>query len=291
MPERIPSPEQKEFGRQVEIVLKFIRHGERTKEGKLTDYGRSITAERAQQSGLKEEGFDAVKAVGSNAGFKNPAGRGRSLETADIYAHEIAGDEQFATRAQKILNYETFVNKDPFDWNVVYNSNLPDNFETLSDEEKVVAAKKAQATTLNHLIALDTPEAQAMKQEAAGSFAYLIDHYMQMTKRLKSESKVLIPAGTHGGVMEFVLQQALVRKDKNGQEVVGFKDIAEIGGEFSPSEAYDVDIATDEDGNVGELKVSFDSPARPSLQGAHLDKARLEELKNFYAELHKDKEL
>lgn len=100
--ENIPSPERKESGRQVEIVLKFIRHGERTKEGALTDYGRSITAERAQQSGLQEKGFDAVKAVGSNAGPKNPRGMGRSLETADIYAHEIAGDEQFASRAQKV---------------------------------------------------------------------------------------------------------------------------------------------------------------------------------------------
>jgi hypothetical protein len=285
--ESIPSPEQKEFGRQVEIVLKFIRHGERTKEGTLTDHGRDITAERARESGLEEAGFDAVKAIGSNAGPKNPDGMGRSLETADIYGYEIGGDAQFATRAQKALNYQTFVNQEPFDWLAFYNSNLPENFNELSDEEKVNAAKQAQVATVNHLINLDTPEAKGYRQEAAGSFAYVIDHYAQMAKRLKSESKVLIPAGTHGGVMEFVLREALVRKDRDGKEIIGFSDLDEIGGEFSPSEGYDVDIETDEDGNLGPLKVSFDNKSRPTGD-FYLDKAKLEELKDFYIKLHSD---
>jgi hypothetical protein len=284
--ERDISPESKDFGKNVEIMLKFIRHGERSKDGKLTDYGRSVTAERARQSEFKKEDFDAVKAIGSNAGSKNEKGMARSLESADIYAHEIAGDEQFVTRSQKILNYENFVSKEPFDWAEVYNSNLPADFETLSDDEKAAAGKKAQTATVNHLITLDTPEAQAMRQEAAGSFAFLIDHYMKMAKKLKSESKVLIPAGTHGGVMEFVLQQALVRKDEDGKEVVGFKDIADIGGEFSPSEGYNVDIATDEEGKPTDLKVSFDNENRPALRDAHLDVAKLEELKDLYAKLH-----
>jgi broad specificity phosphatase PhoE len=282
------SPERKEFGRDVEIVLKFIRHGERDKSGRLTDYGRGITTERAKRSGLRDENFDAVKGVGSNAGARNSSGQGRALETANIYAHEIAGDEQFVTRAEKVLNYETLANKYPFDWTEVYNSYLPEHFDVLSDEEKANAAKKAQTAVVNYLINLDSPEANAVKDESAGSFAYFIDHYMKMAKRLRSESKVLIPAGTHGGVMEFILQKALVRKDEKGNDVVGFQDLDEIGGEFSPSEAYNVDITTDQEGEPGELKVSFDNPLRQHLQGAYLDKAKLAELKDFYAALHKD---
>lgn len=282
MPENIPSSEQKEFGENVEVVLKFIRHGERTKEGALTDYGRAVTAERGQESGLQDKGFDAVKAIGSNAGPKNPDGIGRSLETADIYAYEVAGDAQFVTRARDILNFEKFINKLPFDWTSFYNSHLPGDFEKLSDQEKVVAARNAQTATINHLMSLDAPRAQEYIKEAAGSFAYIIDHYIQIAKRLKSGSEVLIPAGTHGGVMEFVLQQALVRKDENGKEVVGFKNFDEIGGGFNPSESYDVDIATDENGDLKELAVSFEKDSgRPALRDAHLDLTKLEELKDF----------
>ena len=211
---------------------------------------------------------------------------GRALETADIYAHEIVGDEAFNTRTNDILNYKTLITKPPYDHIGIYNSNLPENFSELPDEEKAVAAKKAQTATVNHLLSLTGPEADAYKKEVAGSFAYVVDHYMKMAKRLNEGSQVLIPAGTHGGTMELLLQQAMVHGDKDGNKKVGFTDISEIGGEMNPSDSYNVDIATDERGEYKTLKVLFDSPGRPQEE-MYLDVDRVKELAGYYQELHK----
>jgi hypothetical protein len=285
-PERMHSPESKEFGENVEIVLKFIRHGERDLEGNLTEHGRTITKERAQTSDIKAADFDAVKAIGSAAGPAGSSGMGRSLETADIYAHEIAGDGAFRTRAYSVLNYGTLKSKIPFDWSVIYAAHLPENFSAMSPEEKVGAAKKAEAAVMDHLVGLHTPEAEAYKREAAGSLAYVIDHYRRMAQRMESGSKVLMPAGTHGGVMEFVLQEALVRTGDDGEKIKGFANLAEIGGEFNPSEAFNVDIATDEDGKEKPMKVTFDNKDRP-LGEFYLDPDTMAELKDEYLKLHK----
>lgn len=286
------SPEQPEnkveYGKNAEIVLKFIRHGERDKEGNLLDYGREVTKQRAIESGIQPTEVNAVKAIGSPAGPVGETGMQRSLETAHIYAHEIAGDEAFKTRAEKVLSYETYVNPSPYNHTEVYNSFLPEDYDSLDDEAKATAAAVAQSETVNHLINLDTPEARAYKQEIAGSYAYVIDHYQRVAKRLNEDSKVLMPAGTHGGLMEFLLEEALVRTDKEGNQVRGFRNLEEIGGAFMPSEAFNVDIATDENGNNKQLVVTFDNSSRPAASEMYLDETRLRELRNYYQKLHSE---
>jgi len=279
------SPER---GKNVKIVLKIIRHGERTKEGLLTDYGRKITREKARESGVNPEEFTAIKAVGSNAKPLGPTGVGRSLETASIYADELAGDKAFQARAKSMLSYETLKFPTPYNHLEIYNSNLPDNFTELSDKEKVVAAKKANEATINHLIALHTPEAEKYKKEIAGAFAYFIEHYEKMAERLKSDSKVLMPSGTHGGLIEPFLQQTLVRVLENGQEIQGFEKLEEIGGDFDPSEAFNVEITTDVKGKSNLLKIIFDNPKRVGFKEAYLDREKIKELSEFYKEIHKE---
>ncbi len=277
------SPER---GRNIRIILKMIRHGERTKEGLLTDYGRKVTRERARESGIKAGEFEAVKAVGSTAGPKSPTGMGRSLETAHIYAEELAGEKAFQARAKDMLSYETLKSSSPYDHRAVYNANLPPNFEELSDEEKAKAAKKANEAAINHFLSLDTPEAEAFKKEVAGAFAYFVEHYEKMAKHLKSGSRVLLPSGTHGGLMEPFLQQTLVRRLEDGREILGFKKLEEIGGDFDPSEAFNVEVGTDNAGSPTTLKVTFDNPDRPKPTEAYLDRERLHELSEYYQKLH-----
>ncbi|HBA36801.1 TPA: hypothetical protein DCZ15_02885 [Candidatus Falkowbacteria bacterium] len=278
--------QQERFGRNVKILIKFMRHGERGKDLQLLDLGRDITKRKAVESGIKQDDFDAVKAIGSNASpIKEDIKMGRALETTDIYATEIAGDEKFKTRVNDILSYEKLVSPRPYNHTEIYNKNLPDNFDELADAEKIVAAKKAQMATVNYLIGLSTPEAVQYKKEIAGSFAYVVKHYQAMAKKLNSGSKVLLPAGTHGGTMEFLLQQALVVK--NGDKgKIGFNDIKEIGGEFDPSDSYNVDIQTDDNGEFKELKISFDNQDRPQEE-MFLDPDKVNELAEFYELLHK----
>lgn len=285
--EKEPFPEK---GRNVYICLKFIRHGERTKEGELTDYGRKITREKATASGIKEEEFDAFKAIGSPAGPKGPRGMPRSLETADIYVEEIGGDKKFITRGKKILSFESIVSKPPYNHTEIYNANLPKNFEQLSDEEKVIAARKAQAVTVDYLFSLKTPEAISYRKEIAGAFAYLVNKYKEMAGRLESGSRVLMPAGTHGPLPECFLQEALIRKTDDGQEIRGFKDIGEIGGPLDPSESFSLDIQTDENGEFKRLNLTFDNPERPTAPEMYLNPDNLNELQKYYKKLHKKNE-
>lgn len=278
--------EEKERGQNVEIVLKFMRHGERDREGNLLDIGRDITRQKAQESGIQAGDFDAVKAIGSDASpISDKSGMPRALETAHIYAQEIEGDDAFNTRVNSVLNYETLVTKAPYNHKEVYNSYLPDDFDEISSEEKILASKIANLSTINHIFHLKGDEAEKFRKEIAGSSAYVIDHYIKMTKKLNNGSRILIPAGGHGSILEFILQRALVFKGEDGKTKTGFDDLSEIGGDFNPSEAFSIGIKTDDNGDLETVTVSFDSPDRPRGDMS-LDIDKVKELSEFYQLLH-----
>lgn len=307
--EEVPKVESRpEKGSEVKIALMFIRHGERTTKGELTDYGREISAEKGEEiaeEGFFQDEFDAVKPYGSPAGPKSSVEvpdlsasesptketlMGRSVETAHIFGNKFAeasGYESLNTRNNPALSYETVKNPMPYNHTQIYNSLLPENFETLLDQEKAMAAKKAQIQTVNHLMNLDTPEAKAYKDEVAGAYSYTITHYEEMTERLKSGSKVLMPTGVHSPMMEVFLQKTLMRKDADGNIINGFEDITEIGGEFDPSEGYVVEIETDANGKILPLKISFPNKNRPQTE-MRLDPEKIKEFADHYKNLHKD---
>jgi hypothetical protein len=272
------------YGKNVEVIIKFMRHGERDKEGVLLDVGRRVTKEKAEDSGIKPTDFHAVKAIGSNAYPQGERNIGRSLETADIYSHAIAGDEAFNTRRNEQLNYMNLKSPLPLDHQEVYNSLLPKNFDDLSDEGKIKASKKAQSAEVDMLFSLDSEAAENYRKECAGAYAYVIDHYQRVAKRLKTDSRVLLPAGGHGGMMEFLLQQALVRR-VDGIEKIGLEKVEEIGGEFDPSDSYNIDIKTDDEGKFAALKVSFDNKNRPQEE-MYLDPDKFAECLEYYKKLH-----
>lgn len=280
----LSTPEKVEYGKDVDVLVKFIRHGDRSKENYLTDFGRETTRQRAQESGHRAEDFGAVKAIGSTVGPYNEAGQGRALETADIYTHEIAGDEAFQTRRSEILSYENIVTPAPYNHREIYNANLPENFDSLSPEEKAAAGVKAQEAVVRHVLSLGGEPADTYKKEWAGSFAYVVEHYIKVAHRLKPHSRVMIVAGGHGNG-ELLLQQALIRRNDQGDEVRGLNTLEEIGGQINTSEAFTVEVATDESGKEKAIKLTFDNPDRPATE-MYLDRATVQKLADFYRQLH-----
>ncbi|MFA6271916.1 MAG: hypothetical protein WC693_02290 [Patescibacteria group bacterium] len=285
-PDTDPNPEK---GRNVRIVIKFIRHGERSDDGRLLDSGREDTQELAK--GVDKEQFDAVKAIGSNhgpaSGVETKGGTrkmGRALETSHIFASEVDEDEEFTSRASEILDPDNLHAPAPYDHKAMVKSFLPENYEDLPEEEKNKLYKEAHQKTLNYaLLELHSPEALMWKMERAGAFANIIEHYQKMATRLKSGSKVLLPAGTHSPYLEMILQFALVRENEAGQDWQISPE--EIGGAFYPSEAYNVEIETDDAGALKELGINFDNPERP--QGKlKLDADTIKYLSEHYEELH-----
>lgn len=128
--------EKIDYGRNVGILLKFIRHGDRTKDNYMTDFGREKTRKNAEESCIKKNDFGAVKAIGSTVGPYNERGMGRALETSHIYAQEVAGDEAFNTRPTEVLSYDKLASPFPYDHKKIFVANLPTNFDTLFPEQK-----------------------------------------------------------------------------------------------------------------------------------------------------------
>lgn len=295
------SKESIERGKNVTILLKIIRHGLRNpKDNMLTDMGRDITREKARESDVSREDFDYIKAIGSTTGpYVDVEGKkmsrlaevggqkmGRALETAHIYANEVAPDNSLNTRPTEVLDYTKIVSPVPYNHKAIYDANLPENFESLSKEEKVEAQAKAQIAVTEHILGLTGSEAEQYRKEAAGSIAYIITHYQEVAHRLKSGNKALIPAGIHGSFIEFLMKAALVRKDADGKEIRGFSTLDEIGRPHSPSEAFTIDVETDESGNDKPLKFTFDDIDRPDLGEMELDRQIVKELAEFYKSLH-----
>ena len=288
MSEQAPKFEKgqaKETGRKVLLILKVIRHGERTKDGELTDYGRTVTRQKAGEAALPE--VSGGKAVGSPFKPKESLRPPRSLETADIYIEELfrAGrlQKKYATRARQILNPESLKTPPPFDWIEFYNSQLPADFEALSDEQKAEASHKAQTACVDRVLTMEgTAE---FNQEIAGSFAFFIDNYLRLVEELKDGSRILYVAGSHGGLMEPFLQECLIRKNRENQIKRGFERLEEIGGAFRPSEAFNVIIETDEQGER-KVSVNFDDPSRLPGETMTLDLEKIKELAEEYTRRH-----
>jgi hypothetical protein len=67
--------ESLEKGKDVEVLIEFIRHGERALDGTLTDLGRRITKEKGRAVKFPSGTPHAVKAIGSSAGPKQQVRR------------------------------------------------------------------------------------------------------------------------------------------------------------------------------------------------------------------------
>lgn len=292
--------ESPERGKNVKFIVQFIRHGVRDPQGNLSEIGKTVTRQLAQEHATSLGVFDVVKAVGSTARPKNTsADTARSLVTAGIYARGIS-DKAYTTRPEERLNYdETTQTPFPYDHTKIYNEALGnimekrglrlEEFGQLSDQDKQVLSHEAQKITIDAAIGTRGDMAEKWKDEVAGAFADYLEHCINVTKYLKSGSRVLQPAGTHGGLMEWLLIRALVWEDSQKrihQGVNTAEEFEELGGAFDSSESYQVFVETDNKKKVSRLKVRFMNPRRP--QGdMYLDADKVHGLADFFRGMHK----
>jgi hypothetical protein len=293
-----------EKGANVEIVLHILRHGDRNLNGSLEEYGRERTREVARASHLSKESFNVVKSFGSTAGPKSKVHgekleMQRSLETAHIFGREISSGNLYKTRSRDILTPDTLISDRPFDYLKMHGDFSDEyirdvlgyenkSFDNLSDNEKKEVSEYADARSVEHLMNLQTKDALDIRKEITGSFAVLIEHYIKMAKnKLKSNQKLLFPLGSHTGMIEPFLAETVIWKDKDGNEKLG-ATLDEIGGNFKPSEGFDIVLKIDGKGNLEQVNIRFDNPKR--LNGnARLNMQNVGEFAEFYRELHRDK--
>lgn len=300
MDEFYKTPEQEvvkplpEKGVYVGGVISFIRHGVREKTGELKEEGRVRTREIGAREAVRPGSIlsinaDLVRVIGSDAGPKGSTGQQRSLETAHILGETLSqegrGDFDQQSAPSKLLSYATLKYEAPYDHEGIYNKVYDEEIAKGSDVH--TATERAQDATIDASFAAQGEAADKFRLEVAGSFSVLVEEFIEKLKNAKSGTTVLMPAGTHGGTMEYLLQQALIWEDENGVHGPGFLKIGDIGGAFQASEGYNVEIDTDRFGKLSEVNITFqDKERRKGIYNARLDMEKVKIAADFYRKEH-----
>lgn len=122
--------------------------------------------------------------------------------------------------------------------------------------------------------------------ERAQMMAYVVEHYIKMTDKLKSNSDLDLVNLTHQSMPESLLQYAMTRTI-DGKKVIGLESVSEIGGSLGPSETLEIFIDAK---NKGDKSLSVD--IRGNSYGLDMDKIhelatgytkeKRQEMENFY---------
>lgn len=94
---------------------------------------------------------------------------------------------------------------------------------------------------------------------AACGIASQIEHFRQMSTRLKGGTSFNLPQVTHDLEIAAFLKEALIR-EVDGQRIEGFDNISEIGGPFDTNEYFEVKI--ERKGPEEAISFKFDNPQR-----------------------------
>ena len=248
---RIPAAESIEslerFGKNVEIHAVFVRHGEKSKSGELTEEGKR----QASEFGENLEGRDVVK------GYASPVQR--AVETVEKIIESSPHNKKLTTRIRTEIGIPPSSKK------------FYKKFKELEKQGPDAAAEWFLS------FGAERPDAEtASPHEVAESFAYILTRYLKMADKLYSGSNIDLINGTHQGLPEALLKKVLKRKIDD-EEVTGFEKLEDIGGALKFTEGMEFIIKTDEERNK-KLTVNFRG------QEYDIDMAKLDELAQSYVE-------
>lgn len=241
------TPETERFGRNVEIHAIFVRHGEKSESGELTDEGKK----QAVEFGKTLESRDAIK------GYSSPVQR--AIETVEQIIENSPHDKKLKTRIRTEIGIQ------------------PPSQEFNKKFKKLEKEGPDDAVKWFLSFGIKKPDAETISpHEVAESFAYILTKYLKMADKLYSGSNIDLLNGTHQGLPEALLKEVLKRKIDD-KEVVGFDNLEDIGGALKFTEGMEFIIKTDERGDK-KLTVNFRG------QEYDIDMTKLNELAKSYAE-------
>ncbi len=242
--------QEKRFGSGVQIHAIFMRHGEKSESGELTEEGKR----QATKLGNDLVSKDAIKA------YSSPVQR--VLETVQQVIEAAPHDKKLNTRIRSEIGIppssKEFIKK----------------FRELEKQGPNAAAEWYLS------FGTEKPDSETTSpHEIAESFAYVLKKYLRMTEKLYSGSNIDLVNGTHQGLPEALLKEILIRK-KDNETIIGFDKLEDIGGALKFTEGMEFLIKTDEQGNKS-LKLNF----RGQTYDLEMDK--LDELAKSYEEKQK----
>lgn len=304
-----------ERGSHTGIVFDLRRHGVRYpttlseeekaaggQPGQLMPEGVTATQEMVGRETERVGSFlsiqtNDIEVIGSPAGPTDASGMQRALRTADVAGQKLEeegkGTYSHNPQPSPLLSYDTMTYFQPGNeaypheevYDRVYRAAIAEGLDIHA------AAQKGQDATLDAAFSSQHPNAEPMRKEAAGAFAILLLQGAGKLNTMRNGTVATIHGGSHGGVMEYILQKALVWEDADGvKHGPGFSRIEDIGGSIAASEGYRIGIQNGENGILDEIFVEFDSARRERVMmyNLRLDVQTLYEMAAFYRSLHEE---
>ncbi len=222
----------KEKGKDVEIIVSIIRHGEKTSEGKLSQLG----LEKTKKMGEEKEIKNGIK------GYASPFSR--ATETLDGILKGIK--EQ--SKPQRVFKSRVRFELSPPKWN---------HFKEIISKAKDVEKSEGGAGLFRYM--LSEPLVQEDLEHWTSGLAYLVNKYIRMANKLYSHSKVELLHITHDIVIGDFLRKVAIMKDDKGKRI-DFNDIDVFLNVFGEHvkflEGFNFEIYLDEN-REKHLKINF----------------------------------
>lgn len=217
-----PEIKEKKTGKNVDLHVRFVRHGNKLPDGSLAKEG----FDEAEKFGKKMNSEDRQVIKGYSSPFK------RVEQTIDTIIKNAPHDRKLQLRKRAELGIYPCSADYLKQWKAIEaqgdNTKLLDWYWSFGD-------KRPDSGTWS-------------PKEVSELFAHILTKYMKMPNKLFDGSKVDLINGTHLGLAESLLKETLVR-DVDGEKKIGFQSVSEIGGGLNTTEEIDFHITTDEKEN------------------------------------------
>lgn len=274
MEKYIQKPEQKrERGEDITIRVVVVRHGEKEYDPNDPNTGLTFDGEwDAKVYGQARPRVDAIKGYSSSTE--------RTDDTRDNIAQESLTEKKLRPRNRDDLVFHYDPNGQFIkDVMRIKQEIVGPHPENLTEEEMLKRSNEAVRAQTDHYLSFgdQRPDSGTYSPaETAASIAHLLEHYKNMSKRLNSGSDVDLINATHDFNISAFLSQVLVR-EVDGERVVGFDSMDDIGGGIEYTEAFEVTI--ERCGGQDTMKLIFRD------KECEIDEQRFTELLDIHKQL------
>ena len=239
-----------EKGRNVNLAISFLRHGEKDLKGELTDVGRAKSEELGKQKELPKDGIKL---------YASPFRRTTSTMEKIIQGIEMQQTEK------KIFKSRHRIMLAPPEW---------EHFDHLARKAKKMEEKEGHGGVFRYMMA--EPLAQKDLERWSSALAYMINQYRKGGHRFYSGSDIELQHITHDTVIGDFLRKVAIFRNENGQKIEDI-NFDNLGGSINFLEGFSFVVNIDKEGQE-HFKIIFRG------KELEVDENKFKELVNFYKE-------
>lgn len=227
--ENIEHRKSPELGKNIKLVISFLRHGKKDSKGELTDIGRVEAEDIGKQKEIPKNGVKL---------YASPFRR-----TADTMEAIIRGIKK-QQEEKKVFNPLRRIELAPPDW---------EHFNHLVKKVQEIEEKEGHGGVFRYM--MSEPLAQKDLKRWSSALAYMIDRWRRGGHRFYSGSEVELQHITHDLVIGDFLRRVAIFRDENGQkiETINFDN---LGGPINFLEGFSFVVNIDNEGQE-QLKIVF----------------------------------